>query len=107
MKAVFKDLGELRIALVSMAVFTIACVPFAAEKEVRFEGFGMLPDVLAPVVAVILVFVLLLDMLMSRIFLGTYGAEKGKRYRTAIMVEAVVLFTMVGSWYAYFSRMLF
>ena len=107
MKAVFKDLGELRIMLVAMAVFTIVCVPFAAEKEVRLEGVGMLPDVIAPVIAVILVFVLLLDMLMSRIFLGTYGNEKGKRYRTAITVEGVVLVTMIGSWFSYFNRMLF
>lgn len=107
MKAVFKDLGELRTTLVATAFLTVLFVPFAAEKEIRLEGFGLFSDVLAPVLAVILVFGLLLDMLMSRVFLGSLGEEKGKRFRTVIRVEAIALIVMIGSWIPYFNRILF
>lgn len=107
MKAVLKELGELRIMLVGAALFTIALVPFTTGGEVRLEGLGLLPDVLAPVVGIILVFVLLLDMLMSRVFMGSLDKVQGKRFRTAILVEGVVLVLMIASWYPYFKRMVF
>jgi len=71
-------IGELRTMLITTAVICVAFIPFASD-EIRTEGWGLFPDVLATVVSGILGFGILLDMMMSREFhADSEGEDKEK-----------------------------
>jgi hypothetical protein len=105
-KSVIVDIGELRIMLIVMAIISISQVPFTTNDEVRLEGWGLFPDILAPVLAVILFFVLCLDMLMSRVYMSSLDEDGKGRFRAIIRAELLTLIVMVGVWVPYFQRML-
>ncbi|MDT8405595.1 hypothetical protein [Sulfuriflexus sp.] len=103
LKAFMLYIGELRTMLITTAVICVAFIPFTSD-EIRTEGWGLFPDVLAPVVSMILVFGILLDMLMSRVF--QVGGEDGAREKFAFIfkLEGLVLLALIGLWAPYFYR---
>ncbi len=105
-KALMVDIGELRTMLIVTAIISISQVPFTTNDEVRLEGWGLFPDILAPVLAVILFFGLCLDMLMSRVYMSSLDEDGKGRFRTIIRTELLTLVIMVGLWIPYFQRML-
>ena len=105
-KAVIVEIGELRSMLIATAIISVSQVPFTTNNEVRLEGWGLFPDILAPVLAVILFFGLCLDMLMSRVYMSSLDEDGKARFRTIIRMELLTLVVMVSMWIPYFQRML-
>jgi hypothetical protein len=60
-----KDLGPMRLLLLATVLICVLLAPFADAEP---TGWGVLSAYIAPSVAVLLVFVLLLDALMNRVF---------------------------------------
>ena len=98
-------IGELRVMLISTAVLCVAFIPFTND-DIRLEGWGLFPDVLAPVVSIMLVFGFILDMLMSRIFQSDSEGEAKEKFAFIFKLEGLVLLAMIGLWAPFFYRAL-
>ena len=104
-KEFFHSIGELRTMLSIAAMFSLANVPFA-DSNVRMEGWGLVPDVLVPVVSSILVFVILLDMLMSRVFSIEASDEARARFKRIFRFELILVVSLIVFWSPYFITVL-
>jgi hypothetical protein len=98
-----RNLGFLRSLLVLAAVFIMLVAPLA-YGGVHLHDWRLLPTVVAPAVMMVLVFVILLDMLMSRVFMADAGEQERTRLSTAIRIEAVVLLSLIAAWSPFLVR---
>jgi hypothetical protein len=106
LKAFMLYIGELRTMLITTAVICVAFIPFT-DDSIRTEGWGLFPDVLAPVVSVMLVFGIMLDMLMSRVFLASSEEDNAReKFAFIFKVEGLVLLALIGLWAPFFYRAL-
>lgn len=92
----WRRIGELRVAMAAAAVACMLMLPWATQ-EVRYEGWGIVPDIIAPVLGVLLLFGLLLDMLMSRVFMASGHGERA-RYASILKLEAVLVAGLLLTW---------
>ena len=98
-------IGELRTMLISTAVICVTFIPFASD-EIRLEGWGLAPDVLAPVVSMMLVFGILLDMMMSRVFHADSEGETKEKFAFIFKLEGITLLALIALWAPFFYRVL-
>jgi uncharacterized membrane protein len=105
-KQFLNTLGELRSLLIGGAAVCIFSSAFTTNDEVRMHGWGLFPDVFAPVLAIILVFVILLDVLMSRIYMSDQADDIKQRYRTIIRTELLSVLLLFVVWIPYYVRVL-
>ena len=96
-----QDLGPLRVFLVLFVLVVMALAPAPGTAAV-FDGWEMVPTLLAPVLAPILLQVLLLDALMSRVLMSAQlGAERA-RFRRILWVNLAMAGLSVLWWLPYF-----
>ena len=105
MKDFFSRIGELRIMLLCTTLLSLSMIPFT-NTDVRMDGWGLLPDVLAPVVSFILLFILFLDMLMSRVFMIEADEEKRQRFSRIFWLELTQVVLLISLWSSYFIAVL-
>ncbi len=105
MNSFFKEIGELRVMLLVMTLLSLSAIPFT-DTNVRMEGWGLLPDVLVPVISFILVFIILLDMLMSRVFMIEADAAKKNKFKKIFLLEAILIVSLLLLWSPYFITVL-
>jgi len=105
MKNFLSDIGELRVVMLFTTLLSLSAIPFTST-DVRMDGWGLLPDVLVPVVSFILVFILLLDMLMSRVYMIDADAEKRLRFKNIFLLELAQVLALIGLWTPYFIDVL-
>ena len=114
------ELGALRVALLAAVAVLVASAPFAANHPGAFDvsvalagddgpfpAFGAIwLTLVAPPLAVMIAFVVPLDMLMSRIYMADkHGAERG-RYRRILAAEALAFLLLVAAWTPFFVALL-
>jgi len=97
--------GLLRVLLAVLALLVALAAPFADGPAV-YHGWRMLPTVIAPTLAVVLVFALPLDMLMSRVFMSDQPEPVRARLRRIVRLEAGVLALLVAFWAPFFHALL-
>jgi hypothetical protein len=101
----FSKLGALRTMLVTIVLFLILIGPISGG-EARTAGFALFTSVVAPAFYVIMLFVLPLDITMSRVFMGeAQGAERA-RYRFIIRLEIALFALMLLAWLPFILRLL-
>jgi hypothetical protein len=98
-----RRLGFLRMLLVLGAVVAMLAAPFA-DGDVHLHDWRLLPSVVAPAAMMVLVFVILLDIIMARVFMADAGPQERSRLAFAIIVEAGVLIAMMAAWTPFFLR---
>ncbi len=81
-------LGTLLVVLLS---------PFAGG-HVQTSGWPLVTTLIAPVCFVLLVFVLGLDMLMTRVFMSGSSADARRRLVLIFRSEALLLLVLLASW---------
>jgi len=107
MKNFVNQVGELRIFLFFVTLGSLFTIPFTnSDGVVRMDGWGFAPDVLVPVVSFLLVFILLLDMLMSRVFMIEADDEKRKKFKSIFLLELVLVVSLISFWTPYFFKVL-
>ncbi len=99
------DLGTLRIALCAVVVALIAAAPFSGGQA-RFEGLAFVLTVLAPALFVMFVFILALDLVMTRIFLVDAKGDTRRRLRRVLRVEGVLFAGLLLAWAPLVIRLL-
>lgn len=99
-----KQLKPLRIVLIASAILTIILRP-EPGSEVIYEGIEMIPTLLIPVMAPILFMLLLLDSLMSSIWVTQTEGEEKKRYRNNIIINMTVVVALLYFWIPFIAAL--
>jgi len=96
------ELGAMRIVLLLFTLFVLALAPFT---DMEPEGFGILTAYIAPTIALILLFVLLLDTIMNRVFMIEQDADTQAIVRKRMRAGLIAVFLLVVVWGPYFYRL--
>ena len=92
-----RRIGFLRATLMLTTVLLIFLAPFAGG-HIQTSGWPMVTTLLAPVFFAMFIFVLCLDILMTRVFmLGCSDAER-QRLTMIFRSEALLLLILLASW---------
>lgn len=95
--------GFLRCAL---AVLVLVCLPLVFFSWEDDTGWRVIPVHVAPVLALLLMWILAFDMLMSRVFMGEQDDKHRDRYRTILKLDSVLLAALLLSWGPVFVALL-
>ena len=92
-----RRVGFLRAVLMLVPVVLVFLAPFAGG-HVQTNGWPLITTLVAPVCFVIFSFLLVLDMLMTRVFMSGSSAAERQRLVLIVRSEAVVLLVLLASW---------
>ena len=97
--------GALRILLVVLSLVLLFARPSPGTRPV-FHGWGMTPTLIVPTLMPIVFMVLLLDVMMSAVFmLDKRGAERA-RLKYIVFLELLLAVTLMVVWYPYFRAII-
>lgn len=100
---IHRQVGVLRLA---MGILVLLCLPFVFYPGEDDSGWRVIPVHVMPVLALMLIWVLLFDVLISRVFMeGKEGWERN-RYRTVIKFDAFLLAMLFLFWGPFFINLL-
>lgn len=102
---VLKDLGALRLMLGVLVLMAIVFAP-SADVETQRSGWGLITTGVMPALGPIIFFVVLFDMLMSRVLMSDATAEGRKRYKRAIIYAGVLDLVLLLSWLPFLLALL-
>jgi len=97
--------GPMRLVLAGLALTMMSLVPAKGSVAV-YHGWALVPTVLIPVLVPILFMVLMLDVLMSGVFMIDKKGAARTRYRTILLVELVLAVGLVLFWVPYFKGLI-
>jgi hypothetical protein len=98
------DLGLLRSLLVASTLALVVLAPFA-DGTTHVHGIKLFTSVVAPAMMVIFVFVLMLDIVMTRIFSIDAAPERQAGMRRAVRLELLALVALLAAWTPFLLRM--
>jgi len=98
LKRLLETLGPLRSMLVTGSVLASGGAFFASGGYYDPMSWAIVPRAVEPIMAVSLLFLLPLDMLMTRVFISSTQGEERQRYRRIMRVEIVVFGLLAVSW---------
>ena len=96
-----KSLGFLRLALIGLALINILLRP-APETAVARSGIEIIPTLIAPAAAPILLMVILFEALMSKIRASDATGEESRKFSRIMWVEIATAAIMAIAWLPYF-----
>ena len=99
------DLGLPRTAMLLLVLVLCVLGPLN-DGVTRTSGLGLLTSVVAPATMVIIVFVLLLDITMTRVFASDAGEERKRQLIFASRIESLELAALTLAWMPFALRML-
>jgi hypothetical protein len=97
-KAYLKTLGAQRVGLTVLVLLVVLSAPLAYTSETTYEGWMVLPTIIAPSLSPILFFLLCLDMLMSKVFMSQHDETGKKRFRVILLSHTVTLIVLLAAW---------
>ena len=89
--------GFLRAVMMFVTLVLAALAPFSGGYA-QTSGWPLVTTVLAPVLFVVFTFVLLLDMLMTCVFMTQHEGDERRRLVMVLRSEAVVLLVLLAAW---------
>jgi hypothetical protein len=104
MSGFLKRIGALRAMLAALTLAVVAFAPFA-QGEVSYSGWAMVPTLIVPAISPIVFFVLLLDLLMARVFMGSTDEAGRRRYRTVAWMDVALVVLLVLAWVPFFMTL--
>jgi hypothetical protein len=90
----------------AVAILVLICLPFAFYPGDDASGWRVIPVYVIPVMALMLIWVLPFDMLMSRVFMGDKEGEERDRYKTVIKFDVFLLVMLFLFWAPFFLNLL-
>ena len=103
MTASLKQIGGMRIALLTVVLITLPLVVFA---DMEPEGIGVLTAYVVPSMVVIFFFVLMLDALMNRVFMIEQPPEVVAVRRQRMWLDLAAGGLILVIWGTYFRTLL-
>ena len=92
-----RRVGFLRAVLMFITVLLILVSPFAGG-HIQTSGWSLITTLVAPVCFVIFIFLLCLDMIMTRVFMSGSSDAERQRLTVVLRSEAVLLVILLLSW---------
>lgn len=96
-----KSLGFLRLCLLGLAVIDILLRPEPGSSAAH-AGIEIIPTLIAPAVAPILLMVILFDALMSKIRASDTQGEEKTTFTQIMLIELAMVIILVIAWFPYF-----
>jgi hypothetical protein len=103
-ESLLRQMGVLRVTLVALVILDILASPRPGTSAV-YSGWEMVPTLILPVLAPILLQVLLLDALMGRVMMSSATGAERSRYRRIVTVDLVFVIVLVLGWMPYFLKL--
>ena len=100
---IFKQVGALRLLLAAIVVFCLVMVFYADGDG---TGWYVIPVHAAPALAILTIWVLLFDMLMSSIFMKQSDGQERLRYRHLLLWDGCLLVALFAFWGPFFVSLL-
>lgn len=94
--------GFLRLALLTLVLLDMLMRPVPGMTP-DYEGFHVLTNLLAPVLSPILFMLLLLDAIMTGVYLSSVPVERKPAYRVILLTDLVVAICFIAYWVPYFK----
>jgi|TARA_B110000238_G_C15979557_1_gene375342 hypothetical protein len=98
---IFKSLGFLRISLLAMGVINSFLSP-KPGTPISHEGLEVIPSLIAPAAAPIIIMVILFDALMSKIRASDSTDEESRIFKSIMWTELTVVAFMIMAWLPYY-----
>ena len=98
-------LGLFRLVMLAIIAMLAVIGPFT-DGRTYVEGWPLFTSVVAPAVMVITVFILLLDITMTRVFASEAEPPRQAALRFASTVDSWALLLLVLTWAPFVARML-
>lgn len=105
MKQLLIDLKPLRVVLILCAAVTVVLQPEPGLSPV-YEGWGVIPTLLMPVLAPLFFMLLMLDALMTTVLRSQATGEEEARYRRVRNTVLVAGILLLLSWLPYFITLM-
>jgi len=100
-QGILSQLGPLRAALILGAIITILGKP-AAGTPTAYTGWEVVSTLIIPVMAPLFFMLLMLDALMSRVWMSEAEGDEWKRLRLVFRVDLIVGLVLLAYWLPYF-----
>ena len=91
------DLGPLRIMLILLGLLAIVSAP-GPSTEIVLEGWGLVRTAVLPAIGPMIFAVVLLDMLMTRVWMVEAEPERVQVLRRVLRAEAVLALLIAIAW---------
>jgi hypothetical protein len=98
-------LGALRIMLVILALALLFAAPAPGTRP-DYHGWGMVPTLIVPTLVPIVFMVLLLDVMMSAVFMVDKRGPERARLKYIIFLQLLIAATLMVVWYPYFRAIM-
>ena len=102
-KHIIRAFGPLRITLILLVIIDMLLRPEPGTR-LAYEGWEMVPGLLAPVMSPILFMLLLLDAIMAMVYRSDKPVEVKARYLIIVMVNIVLAITLLLRWLPFFKE---
>lgn len=99
-----QQMGVLRVVLIALVILDMLAAPRPGTAAV-YGGWELVPTLILPVLAPILLQVLLLDALMGRVMMSSAKGTERERYRRIVTVNLVFSIALVLWWLPYFLNL--
>lgn len=102
---ILRDLGALRLMLGVLVLMAVIFAP-SPDVETQRSGWGLITTGVVPALGPIIFFVVLFDMLMSRVLMSDTTAAGRQRYRLALMYDGALALILLLSWMPFLLALL-
>lgn len=104
MKNPMEQFGVLRLMLATL-VLVLAGLSLYAPGPIEYEGWKVIPTLIAPVIAPIVFMGVLLDLLMARVWMIEAEPPVRRRLNLVTILDLVLLAILLFSWWDYFLKL--
>lgn len=101
-----KTLGALRIGLLVMVAVDMILRPEPGSPP-DWHGTGVFTDLIVPVLSPILFMLLLLDAIMTAVYMSGMQGEQKVRYRYVLIADLLLAVFFIWYWIPYFKALNF
>ncbi|HYA38133.1 MAG TPA: hypothetical protein VEI74_07705 [Candidatus Methylomirabilis sp.] len=102
---VLTRLGTLRLMLALTALVMLFGAPAPGTRP-DYHGWGMIPTLIVPTLAPIVFMVLLLDAMMSAVFMVDKRGAARARLKYIVFLHLLLAATLMVVWYPYFRAIM-
>ncbi len=100
---IIRAFGPLRITLILLVIVDMLLRPEPGTR-LAYEGWEMVPGLLAPVMSPILFMLLLLDSIMAMVYRSDKPVEVKARYLIIVMVNISLAIILMVRWVPFFRE---
>jgi len=98
------DLKPMRWVLMGSAILLLFLVPDAGTGA-HYEGWDIVPTVLLPVIAPLILMLLLLDALMTRVFSSDAEGPARSQLRATMWANLIIAIVLLLRWVPYYAAL--